>query len=474
MILSLMIVNVVLVSRVSNHVQDITRLWKDQPIVSMYVSSGNQEGACSFGFDALPLDNAALPGISATSCGCTENPYGYSSSIAPCFGQGEHSGYCMPLEALQPAESLRWRGSTLCVKRGGRPAATYKDLYAGRPHPNKHGHCPHGYRKCGEGKNQDEGAICFPDDIECPITNIMILPKSSFPLPNEGWEPAGTFLNDNYVLYFRREHIGELPIMNVTVALTEFAGMANTRGQCFRGEIQSPGRIQGSKTSLWAYNSALPPACEDSDPRYKLADHLSLEDAYLKSVQVMEPACAGFQLFSLDDPRYNKTSDPDYLNSGVKCGSDPRYVCVRDPHQNTNCIAGDEICDGVINQNICGEYAHAVRSAFSDSTATLGLYYVREIEWSDQCDVSKSAVFDYRKLPGHLMFTCCIGVIYLLFLSCCLLLVPLRVPPGTTLENAQVDAGITYFWYGVCPTFAALMIALVNMSKVRIFIFSLP
>ena len=149
--------------------------------------------------------------------------------------------------------------------------------------------------------------------------------------------------------------MNELPIMNVTVALTEFVGSRNTRGQCFRGEIQRPGLIQGSTNSLWSYYSALPLECEDTDPRYKLADQLSLEEGYLKSVQVDEPACAGFELFSLSDPRYNQSSDPDYLNSGVKCGFDPRYSCVRDPHQRTDCIAGDDICDGVVNQNICGE-----------------------------------------------------------------------------------------------------------------------
>ncbi len=443
-ILSLMIVNVILVNRVSNHVQDITRLWKNQPIVSMYVSSSYQEDVCSIGFDALPLGNAALPGITAASCGCTQNPYGYSSSVAPCFARGEHSGYCMPLEALQPAESLRWRGSTLCVKRAGRPAATYKGHYAGRPHPHKHGNCPKNYRKCGEGKNQDEGAICFPEDAECPITNILVLQGATFPPANEGWEPAGTFLHDNHTLYFRREHIGELPIMNVTVALTELVGEHNVRGQCFRGEIQSPGFIQSSKTSLWTYQSALPPSCEDSDPRYKLADEISLVDGYLRSVQVMEPACVGFQLYALDDPRYNQSSDPDYLNSGVKCGTDPRYVCVRDRHQRTDCIVGDNICDGVINQNICGEYAHAVRSAFSDSSATLGLYFVREIEWSDQCSVSKSAVFDYRKLPSQLMMACGIGVAWFLLFSCLILTKPIAVTPRTTLEDAQVGAGATY------------------------------
>ena len=467
LVLALMIVDVVLVDRVSTHVQDITRLWKNQPIVSIYVSTNTQEEeVCALGFDALPLSNAAFPGTSTASCGCTQNPYGYSSSIAPCFAQGEHSGYCMPLKALPPVESLSWRGSTLRVKRAGHPAATYKGHYAGRAHPNKHGHCPSGFKKCGDGRNQDEGAICFPVDAECPVTNIIVLPNTDFPPANEGWEPAGTFLNDNHTLYFRREHIGELPIMNVTVALTEFACEHNTRGQCFRGEIQSPGLIQGSKTSLWSYYSALPPACEDTDPRYKLADQISQEEGYLKSVQVTEPACAGFQLFSLDDPRYNQSSDPDYLNNGVKCGFDPRYVCVRDSNQRTNCIAGDDICDGVVNQNICGEYARAVRSAFSDSTVTLGFYYVREIEWSDQCNVSKREIFNYRKIPVGVIIACIIGVVFFLVFTFTLYAIPLEVEWGRTIEQERMEHSCTHIFFAVCPALALLTFVLVQMSKV--------
>ena len=119
------------------------------------------------------------------------------------------------------------------LQHAGRPAATYKGHYSGRPHPNKHGNCPQGYKKCGVGRSQDEGAIFFPDNAECPITNIMVLSSAVSPSSNEGWEPAGTFWNDNHTLYFRREHVNELPIMNVTVALTEFAGEQNIRGQCF-------------------------------------------------------------------------------------------------------------------------------------------------------------------------------------------------------------------------------------------------
>jgi len=121
-----------------------------------------------------------------------------------------------------------------------------------------------------------------------------------------------------------------------------------------------------------------------------------------------------------------------------------------------------------VNQNICGAYAHAVRSAFSSSSATLGLYYVREIEWSDQCSVSKSAVFDYRKLPGLLMVVCLIGVVWFLLLSCAFFVDFFEVARETTREDAQENIGGTYILFILCPTFAALVVALVNMSKVSV------
>ena len=124
---------------------------------------------------------------------------------------------------------------------------------------------------------------------------------------------------------------------------------------------------------------------------------MSLEDYFLESAEATVPTCSNYHLYSLSDPRYNASADPDYLHSGVPCGTAPFYsACARDPFQHTDCAAGDSICDGVVHQNICGEYAHAVRSAFADSTTSMGLYFVREIEWSDSCAVSKATIFRYR------------------------------------------------------------------------------
>ena len=117
LIFSLMIVDLVLIRRLSTHVQDITRLWKDQPIVSIYASSSYQGEMCSSGYEALPFSGVALPGIPQASCGYAQNPYGYSSSIAPCPSQGQQNGYCSPLNVFDQSKGLSWRGSTLCIKR---------------------------------------------------------------------------------------------------------------------------------------------------------------------------------------------------------------------------------------------------------------------------------------------------------------------------------------------------------------------
>lgn len=128
------------------------------------------------------------------------------------------------------------------------------------------------------------------------------------------------------------------------------------------------------------------------DPRYQLFDSVDLESHFLQNLRIAEPTCRAHDLYSVADDRYQRALDPVYFNSGVKCGSDPRYPCLRDPYQHTNCAAGDDICDGVVNQNICGAYAHSVRSAFAGSSVTLGLYFAREVEWSDHCVLSKKYV----------------------------------------------------------------------------------
>jgi len=207
--------------RTSTHIQDVTRSWKAQPIVSVYVPPDYERGVCTNGFEVLELDANVLSGVSQGPCGCSENSLHYQSSNRTCTVGAELTDVCSSLKSLPELLSNGWRGASVCVKRVDAPAAYYRDGYHGRPHPNKHGYCPNLHKKCGEGLTFGEGAICFPEDFECPVTNLKIAPASQSLPVADGWEPVGTFTRDNVALYVRREHLYELPVINMTVALTE-------------------------------------------------------------------------------------------------------------------------------------------------------------------------------------------------------------------------------------------------------------
>jgi len=174
--------------------------------------------------------------------------------------------------------------------------------------------------------------------------------------------------------------------------------------------------LRSNPRVLWSYNaSPLPPVCTIADPRWTLIDSVRLEDYFLGTVEATVSSCDAYDLYSLSDPRYNASTDPDYLHSGVPCDTAPLYsACARDPFQHTDCAAGDSICDGVVHQNICGEYAMVVRSGFEASGAVMGLFFAREIEWSDSCDVSKASIFRYRTWVFEVgMFTLMGGIFFL-------------------------------------------------------------
>ncbi len=381
----------------------ITSLWLKQPIVSVYLPSHNQSNHCAHGYEAVPINNT-ITSISGGPCGCVRNNSSFQSTIQSCTPL-HAADVCTSLPNLHPVNSELWRKSTICVKRAGQ--ATMKrgwfDKIEHTLRPHAHDHCPVGYKKCGdEIGHQADRTICFPSNSDCPITNLMILPDTQTPPVNEKWEVAGTFLENNHNLYIRRDYQNKLPIIDLVMKLAEYSNIGeNKRGICYEGPDQavfSP--IVADSSMLWSYNITLPRVCEIADARYELVDQMPLQDHFLQHLQLSEPACAGFSLYSLSDPRYLPALDPDYLNSGVKCGSDSHYPCLRDPYQRTDCATGDDICDGVMNQNICGAYVHAVRSALRASAhVTMGVYIARESGWTANCSTTQDAAL---AAPGWL------------------------------------------------------------------------
>ena len=390
----LLILSIVSYTKLSTNVDDVSETWKTKPIVSVYVLDN---GYCVNGYEAIPMRNV-ITMVKEGPCGCVLNDFGLQSSNTSCGSRSGSLNVCMSLNQLPELATQRWRESIICVKRDGPPAATYRKSYKPRVHPNKNGFCPSWYKKCGEGKNQEEAAVCFSYLIQCPITNLLVIPLNQSLPANEGWESAGTFLDSNHTLLVRRQYYKELPVVDISFRLTERAadGGTNVRGGCYEGEdqvINSP--LIADSANLWSNTIDLPRACDRTDPRYVLVDQVSLQDHFLQNLQLTEPACAEFAMYPLSDPRYQQSLDPDHLNSGVKCDITSKYTCVRDPYQRTDCAAEDNICDGVMNQNICGEYTHAVRAAFPEnSEVTMGMYIQREVQWTDTCDVNKEDVYE--------------------------------------------------------------------------------
>lgn len=295
--------------RIDRPDNEVMGLWYKQPIVSVYLPSQNQTNHCAQGYESMSI-NSTISSISGGPCGCVQNEYSYRSTNYSC--SPGTANVCTSLPVLHAVESQLWRRSTICIQRGGQASVTTKRGWLDtleriyRPQLDSHDSCPTGYRKCGGEVGTENSAICFPSNSECPITNLMILPATQMPPSNENWETAGTFIENNHILYVRRQFRDELSIVDLVVKLAEQNQMGeNKRGICHEGPNQvifSP--IKADLSSLWSFNVTLPPVCDMVDTRYSLVDTLSLQDHFLQNLQRAEPACAGFDLYSLSDSRY--------------------------------------------------------------------------------------------------------------------------------------------------------------------------
>lgn len=291
-------------------VDEISRLWKTDPIVSIYIPSGNQSRRCMREYETVHIN-------STLSAEASDLPHIFSKT---------------------------WRGSPICVKRGGKSALSYKESYPflyDRELPDKRGRCNDKLKKCGDGFDHNDGAICFPREDECPITNMLILPANQEPSAHAFWESAGTFQHSNHTLFVRRQVINELPINDIAFQLTQFdAHGENVRGVCYKGDNQIIFRaVTSSNNTLnGSYDATFPPACEVSDQRYVLVDQVPVQDHFLHNLDLTESAFATNKL--------NKS------------------------------------------------YASAVRAAFLDkeNNITLGMYFSREVPWKDGCAASRTEI----------------------------------------------------------------------------------
>lgn len=389
---------------ISSDVYDITNNWETKPVSSVYIPSLAEE-SCPEGFSAITLEKSDFPGITKGSCGCTQNTEGFVSSAANCSDTAEATNYCMSMPTQNKVSATKWRNSNICFKRDGEAASSWDNGYVRRPYPSSVGQCPEGYRKCGAGVDYEEGAVCFPIDTQCPITGLLVTPVDDPPPSSGQWTAVGVLQNGTYTVYTRREFPGELPLVNLQLHLTDYPdndyldGVSydadrNKRGPCYTGSTQtfSNNRVKSDQVNLWMFSVSYPSACRKEDKRYTLFDRRDTQSHFLETMARESAAsCAGLDVYALSDPRYNVSTDPDFVNSGVPCGSNG-YVCTRDSQQLTNCAANDNICKVVVNQNVCGLYVRASRSV-AGAPQTFGMYRRSEITWREDCAVTRDAVY---------------------------------------------------------------------------------
>lgn len=268
----------------------------------------------------------------------------------------ENSNLCDLLSAYRELKNTGWRGSIVCIKHDGQPAAEYDKYwrYSSRPSPNRNGNCQETHRLCGS--PQDKDAICFPIESECPITNIMVAPHSNPPLAAEGWQLAGP-LFENHALFIRKEHPGETPIISITTDLLD-------KRKLFQNYYD---RLAVRHQNLRFGHNFYPYYAHD--PRAVLFDRANLEDNFLLHVQRNEPSCL-----------HQKDSMLTAARNAI-LGASPK---------NTH--------------TTCESYSMAVHSAFSESPAPTGLYYMRETEWTKHCGVDRKTLLDFYGIVCHIAF----------------------------------------------------------------------
>ena len=244
--------------------EEVSELWRYDPIVSLYVPPSYPNHRCKHDFETVQIN---LPLVASDA-------------------------------SFPTVDSKSYRLSTVCIKRGGKAAMSFKENLQGwkvlqaRQLPDKRGRCHDGFKKCGDGFNEEEAAICFPFDFECPITNVLVLPSSQEPQQTGFWELAGTFPHNNHTLHVRRQYKNELPVVDLAFHLTEFdSGHKNMRGVCYDRATQFHlnDNIVARRSAQDSWDITFPPMCNRTDERYQLIDQVHLSEHFLQNIPLSYP-----------------------------------------------------------------------------------------------------------------------------------------------------------------------------------------
>ncbi len=399
----------------------------------------NYDETCPTGFTSFNF--GTFTGSSKGACACVSNSLGYTSTYANCSDTIELTSECASDPVITSDIDLKlWRGKRLCYQRAGQAACefdrkkqeSYKYTGAAattpwrRPRPAKDGSCPTGYQRCGEAGTStysESRAICFPNDVPCPLTGLKVASASTVAtVIAAGYtEYLGTF-DDSYELYGRRDGVSDvLPTIYIEDALAELSGGTsydklaykssdNKRGKCYNGQGKAqsvPGKFSYNNdyaaanyvNDYWEYDFNT--KCSRTDGRWDIIDNNNIESHYIRNFQYLVEDCqtnrGSTDFYALQDSNYVVNNDPDIYQGGSITGSysrvwdvDPLLYFTSAP----TCAVNDAICNNVYYQTECGKYihlAHQFERSWEDTT--YGLYSQSEIYWSEDCS-SEQVIYD--------------------------------------------------------------------------------
>lgn len=238
-----------------NYIPKVTDNWKNLNIYDIVTVNGTQ--SCPFGYEEVNFPYV-WPG-SYSGCYCAYNGRIYEDS---CTGNQQSQG-CVEVPETSSFEMRVWRGSILCVWRGGTSV-----FWASNPDSCDSKYNEKGERvdfvKCGNG----DYSICAEKTLGCPVNKVK-LQNAQEPGPNDfGYQ---VYFGEEMVLYYDKSpDSNDLPIVDLAIS---------QEGICFQEYNEEP------KDLYYPLLKEKPNKCEYEDSRYTQLDSLPQEKFFNENNQ---------------------------------------------------------------------------------------------------------------------------------------------------------------------------------------------
>ena len=391
-------------SKSATQVEPILRNWQQSPLVDIkFVLSG---AACPAGSISDMQTVLKWPGVSSLGCACPVSSQ-IASSSTECTTDQVSKG-CVQDAAISEMPLDAWRGTKICLVRGGQPVI--KESADGslwtRPNPAEaipH-QCPEGYRRCGRTTMDDWRATCTPSNDLCPLT--LLASENVF--PNYGSASVMKALFEKHKssrswleykdhsanLYLAESSLvvsQQLPLVDFMVAFMHPEEQLHPYlGPC-NEDIELNKNLQTNYGGVGTYASVnassieykYPPMCSENplDSRWKAFDFQLESDVLMENIW-NSPECQGIPK---DDQ--NAALKTNYWVSGIRCSHAPNapiaVQCSGGITADMTCANNDIICQNSVYQSRCGRVINAFRQ--SSKQLKVGLFTRNQIFWKESC-----------------------------------------------------------------------------------------